>query len=306
MLFFIRLRVILLILIAISFFTVSSSFAGDTNNLPPSGQLSESAQAEESMDLYSYNRYRNAGFVVADEPDVGKIIGRVEYWSALNQGDIVFINIGTNQGAKVGDKYSVFSKDRMIVNPVQRRGFRHEEPYLYNDPYRKDEWVTHSWFLPDPMGRLVQHSGILEIIETGVDKSKAVILQSNEPINVGFSLAKYSPITHVMVSTNFIPPKKNISGIVLAFKRDPPSLDGDGEIVYVDVGKNHNVEVGDRLVAYLIPQTEDEKINDGAITHMLPHIIAELVVVKVTPNTSSALILQSDRPITPGTRVRSK
>ena len=126
MLFFIRLRVILLILIAISFFTVSSSFAGDTNNLPRSGQLSESFQAEKSIDLYSFNKYRNTGFVVADEPEVGKIIGRVVYWSALNHGDIVFINIGTNQGAKVGDKYSVFSKDRMIVNPVPRRGFRHE------------------------------------------------------------------------------------------------------------------------------------------------------------------------------------
>jgi len=306
MLFFIRLRVILLILIAVSLFTVSSPLAGGPNSLPQSGRLSESAQAQKSMDIYSYNMYRNAGFVVDDEPEVGKVIGRVGYWSALNHGDIVFINIGTNKGAKVGDKYSVFSKDRMIINPVKRRDFRHEEPYRYNYPYRKDEWIAHSLFLPSPMGRVVQHSGILKIIETGVDKSKAVILKCNEPINVGFSLAKYSPITNVMVTTDFIPPKKNISGIVLAFKRDPTSLDGDGAIIYVDVGKNHNVEVGDRLVAYLIPETEDEKINDGDITQMLPHIIAEMVVVKVTPNSSSVLILQSDRPITPGTRVKSK
>ena len=306
MLFFIRLRVISLILITISIFAVSSSIAGDTNSLPQSGRLSEGTQAEEPRDLFSYNQYRNAGFVVADEPEVGKVIGRVEYWTALNQGDIIFIDIGTSKGAKVGDKYSVFSKDRMLVNPVKRRGFRHEELYMHNDPYKKDEWVAHHFFLPSPIGRVVQHSGIIEIIETGVDKSKAIILKCNELIYVGYSLAKYKPIKHVMVSTDFIPPKKNLSGIILSFKRDPTSLDGDSEIVYLDVGANHKVEIGDRLVAYFIPQTEDEKINDGNITHMLQHIIGELVIVKVKPNTSSALILQSDRPITPGTRVRSK
>lgn len=306
MLFFIRLRVISLILIAVSIFAVSSTFAGSTNSLPQSGRLSESGQAEKSVDLYSYNQYRNAGFVAADEPEVGKIIGRVEYWTALNQGDIVFINIGTSQGAKVGDKFSVFSKDRMLVNPVKRRGFKHEEVYIHNEPYRKDEWVAHSFFLPAPMGRVIQHSGIIEIIETGIDRSKAVILKSNEVINVGFSLAKYTPIKHVMVGTDFIPPKKNLSGIILSFKRYSPTFDGDGEIVYLDLGANHKVEVGDRLVAYLIPQTEDEKINNGFITHMLPHIIGELVVINVQPDTSSALILQSDRPITPGTRVKSK
>lgn len=313
MFIFIRLGVMLLILAVVPLLMGSSSFAEDMQSLPSSGKLvGESTpgamgdSGQESRDLVAFEQYRNAGFVAADEPSVGSIIGRLDYWTALNVGDIAYIDIGTAKGAKVGDRYSIFSRDRTVRNPVQLREFQHEENYLYNRPYRQDELVAHSYFLPEPIGRVIQHSGILEIVETGLDKSKAIIRKSNEPIFLGYSLSKYSPIKPAMISSNFIPPKKNLEGVILAHKIEQPSMDGDGEIVYINIGSNHKVAVGDKLVAYLIPQTEDMKVNQGLVTPMLPHIIGNLLVVNVTPNSSSALVTQSDRQITPGTRVRSE
>lgn len=264
------------------------------------------AREQYKGDIIAYKQYRASGYVAPYGGSLGSIIGRLGYWTALNTGDIVYIDIGSDKGAKVGDHFSIISKDRSILDPVQRRDFEHEEKYLYDKPYRHDLWVTNPLFLPDELGVLARQVGILKITAISGDKSKAIILSSNSPVSMGDSLEKFSFERPAMVSSSYVPAKKNIRGHLLAHKSISPTIEGDGEIMYLNVGAAQNVANGDRFVAYLIPQTEDFILNGRIVTPMLEHIIGELVVVRVKQNTSTVKVVKATRTLTPGTRVRSK
>lgn len=279
----------------------------DEEPFPLSGVLSEDTFREGyDGDIIAFKQYRAAGYVAPFSASLGSIIGRLDYWTALNEGDVVYIDIGTNKGAKLGDRYSIISKDTSLLDPVDRRGFQHEEVYKYNQPYRHDLWIASPLFLPNDVGHRVLQVGILEITQIGADKSEARVLVSTDAIYVGDSLGVFSPERPSMVSATFVPPKKNIRGHLLGYKLVSPTVDGQGEIMYLNVGLAQNVALGDRFVAYMIPQTEDVKVNGGDLTPMLKHIIGEMVVVRIKQNSSSVLVLKSTRPLTPGTLVMSK
>jgi hypothetical protein len=304
-------------MIVATFLMVHLSIANEMV-LPQSGIISDKAVTGSAArevyrgDIIAYKQYRASGYVAPFSGSLGRIIGKLNYWTALNEGNVVFIDIGTNKGAKVGDHFSIISRDRSVIDPVDIQGFiyntpfHQEEKYLYNEPYRHDLFYSSPLYLPDEVGRLVRQVGILKITETSSDKSKAVILASNDAIYIGDSVGEFSFEKPAMVSTTYIPAKKNIRGHLLAHKLISPTVDGDGEIMYIDVGTAQNVEVGDRFMAYLIPETEDVRINDGDITPMMEHNIGELVVVRVKQNTATVKVLKSDRTLTPGTRVKSK
>jgi len=317
MLSLIRLGIISLITIIATLLMVHLSIADETV-LPQSGIISEkpiSGSAAREIyegDIIAYKQYRASGYVAPFSGSLGMIIGKLDYWTALHEGNVVFIDIGTNKGAKVDDHYSIFSRDRSVIDPVEIQGFKYntpfhrEEEYLYDNPYRHELLYSSPLYLPDEVGRVVRQVGILKITETSPDKSKAVILASNDAIYIGDSIGEFSFERPAMVSTTYIPSKKNIRGHLLAHKLESPTIEGDGEIMYINVGTAQNVEVGDRFMAYLIPETEDVRINDGDITAMMEHNIGEMVVVRVKQNTATVKILKSDRSLTPGTRVKSK
>ncbi len=310
MLSFIRLGVISLVLIAASFVLVNLSIAGE-KPLPTSGVLSDQTVGDGQREIYqgdviAYKQYRASGYVSPSSGSMGNIIGRLGYWTALNEGDVVFIDIGSNKGAKVGDHFSIINKDREILDPVERRDFEYEENYRYDKAYRHDLWVASPLFLPMEVGVLVRQVGILKITEISGDKSKATILASNSPISIGDSLEKFSFERPAMISSTYVPATKNIRGHLLAHKSHSPTVEGNGEIMYINVGTAQNVANGDRFVAYLIPQTEDDRVNGRVVTHMLEHIIGELVVVRVKQNTATVKVVKATRTLTPGTRIRSK
>ena len=317
MLSLIRLGAISLIMIMASFLLVHFSIAND-RLLPQSGIISENqvtgsaAREVYNGDVIAYKQYRASGYVAPFSVSLGRIIGKLNYWSALHEGNVVFIDIGTNKGAKVGDHFSIISKDRSVIDTVEIDGFKYitpfhrEEKYLYDEPYRHELLYSSPIFLPDEVGRVVRQVGILKITETSSDKSKAVILVSNDAIYIGDSVGEFSSERPAMVSSAYIPAKKNIRGHLLAHKLVSPTIDGDGEIMYINVGTAQNVELGDRFMAFLIPETENERINDGDITPMMEHNIGELVVIRVKQHTATVKVVKADRTLTPGTRIKSK
>ena len=114
MLSFIRLGVISLVLIAASFVLVNLSIAGE-KPLPTSGVLSDQTVGDGQREIYqgdviAYKQYRASGYVSPSSGSMDNIIGRLGYWTALNEGDVVFIDIGSNKGAKVGDHFSIINK----------------------------------------------------------------------------------------------------------------------------------------------------------------------------------------------------
>ena len=317
MLSLIRLSAISLIMVMATLLMVHFSIAND-RVLPQSGIISEnqvtgSAGREVyNGDVIAYKQYRASGYVAPFSGSLGRIIGKLNYWTALNEGNVVFIDIGTNKGAKVDDHFSIISKDRAVIDPVEIQGFKYntpfhrEEQYLFDEPYRHDLFYSSPLYLPEEVGRLVRKVGILKIIETSPDKSKAIILTSSDAIYIGDSVGEYSRERPNMVSTTYVPAKKNVRGHLLAHKLVSPTLDGDGEIMYINVGTAQNVEIGDRFMAFLMPETENERINDGDVTPMMEHNIGELVVIRVKQNTATVKVVKADRSLTPGTRVKSK
>lgn len=143
------------------------------------------------------------------------------------QNDYMYINLGYHKGAKVGDMYSV----------VRPRG------------QVKSEWSSKS-----NLGFYVQEVGALQIVDVKNEVSVAKITRSCDTFQLGDLIQpievrnppsfKQTPSLDLFASTSGGPRGR----IVLA--RDHAEMLARDFIVYVDLGAEDHVQVGDRLTIF--------------------------------------------------------
>jgi hypothetical protein len=167
-------------------------------------------------------------------------------------------------------------------------------------------------------GEVVRVVGALRIKDFDADKkvARAVITEALEPIERGFE------VTDVPHRLALVPPKKNgkdLEGHIVSSSRGLGQL-GKEQVVFIDVGANAGVEVGNRFVVVrqgdpwrktlkqkeerlgaLVPETHPIAAED------LPkEVVGELHVLYVRPDTSTAIISSAAFELNPGDRVEMR
>ncbi|MDH3492727.1 MAG: hypothetical protein OEM82_04190 [Acidobacteriota bacterium] len=143
------------------------------------------------------------------------------------EGDALYLNAGSNNGVKVGDMYSV----------IRPRGS-----------------VNSDWTSKSSLGVYVQEVGAVEVVNVKPEVSVA-------RVKVNCSVVMFGDLVTPMVEREspmfvkrepldlFADPSGKASGrIVMA--RDGAELIGREMIVYLDLGREDNVKVGDYLTVY--------------------------------------------------------
>jgi len=161
------------------------------------------------------------------------------------QGDFLYISAGQNRGVKVGDMFSV-------IRPRGR--------------------VSRQWTNKRNLGFYVQEIGMVEVVRVKNEVSVARVRTSCDNLLLGDLVQSVPPRTSPLFEKRpaldlFAEPTGKASGrIVMA--RDNQELLAREQIVYIDLGAEDNVKVGDRLTVFrplgtgnIFDRVEREEVN---------------------------------------------
>lgn len=240
--------------------------------------------------IISFTEMNCAGFFGANAiPTNLAIMGgeEGELHTYFHDHNIVYLNKGKNGGIRPGDEFFIIRPiSKFADNGIQFKEAQSQSKYGY---YYQD------------MGRL-------RTIIVNERSSIAEIVFACEEILAGDQLMPYESRAIPSVSPRgsldrFAPPSGKVRGHIF-FTKEYRTLLGNGHIVYIDAGQKKNVKVGDifRVYRQLTPENISTS-NRSAYNRNkkefeeVRKIIGELVVLRIEPNTSTAMVVSSSEEI---------
>lgn len=143
------------------------------------------------------------------------------------QGDNIYISMGANRGVKVGDMFSV-------IRPRGR--------------------VETRWTKKRNLGFYVQEVGAVEIVNVKAEVSVARIVSSCDNFLLGDLVqpipSRVSPLVVQRPMLNLFADSSGKTSGRIFMARDGQELLGREQIVYIDLGTEDNVKVGDYMTIY--------------------------------------------------------
>ncbi len=189
----------------------------------------------------------------------------------VGQEDFVYTDIGTEMGAKSGDKYSIIKKVKKVHHPETGKFMGYK-------------------FLP---------LGSLELVDMEAKSSRALITNSYLEISPGSWLTPYQDKRHEITLKAA---DKNLDGYIIESKMGNITI-GEGDVVYLDLGKTQGLAVGNLL--YVVRDVPLDKTYVKRDVGALPQLVlGALVVAETADNTSTALVIKSAETIYLGDKVK--
>jgi len=204
---------------------------------------------------------KQTAFVEKSDLDKSSAIdGSVDEKVLLGNGDSVYLSYPPGKPPRVGEKYSIYQPD----NPVTSGGTE--------------------------VGAYVHVLGTVEVVSVKQDKrARGVIVEANQEIERG---AKVGPLVKTFKTVPPSPPKVDAQGTVVAMLTHE-QLIGQGEVVFIDLGKRSGIEVGNRMFVVrrgdAYPRTMNTQI--GQDDRQFPaRALGEIVIVEVGDHISIGLV----------------
>jgi hypothetical protein len=236
---------------------------GATAQLDPEGSADTPPPVDNLPAPASRTRVGLKQRAFVEKSDLDKSItvdGAPDEKQLLTIGDSVYLSYPPNNPPKVGQRYSVYRPD----NTVKAGG--------------KD------------VGSYVHILGALEIVSVKQDKrARGVIVEAHREIERG---AKIGPLIRRSNTVQPVPPRVAPQGNIVAMLAQD-QLIGQGEVVFIDLGKGSGVAVGNRMFVVrrgdaLPPQSRTTVgQNDPAFP---ARALGEIVIVEVGDKISIALV----------------
>lgn len=205
-------------------------------------------QQRPPMRVADKNNLYCAGYVQKSAIDTNnKLVGAVEEQEQFNysEGDLVYLNMGASKGVRTGDMMSV----------IRPRG-----------------QVRTRWTNKDGLGFYVQEVGALEIVRVKAEVSVARVKTSCDGILLGDLVQplqlRTSPLHQSRASLDlFADPTGKATGRLFMARDNQEAVTRD-QIVYIDLGAEDNVQIGDYLTIFrplgkgnLFISDEDESVS---------------------------------------------
>ena len=206
------------------------------------------------------------GFVHPDEWEhMGSIITAEPPRLIFSKGDIVYVNIGTKYGVKVGDMFTIFRSSKEVRHP--HTGKR--------------------------VGYKVAVQGELEITDVlGKKQSIAKIVNSRREITKG---SRIRPIESFVKEVIVKRGNGKTDGVIIA-KKTLAQLSGAGDVIYLDVGREDNVEPGNTMSIYTLPRRAVDP-DTGKRIKIPGTNIGKVILLNVGEETSTGIVIESTRQI---------
>jgi hypothetical protein len=262
----------------------------------------EAAQPGSATNSPDYSAVNCSGFVSDRVPDDMRVISgeQSNLKITFSHGDYVYINRGRDKGVQVGDRFSVVRPDK---DPVDVPWFKWQNKLI------------------KAMGQLYTDAGQLHVVNVQPNVSIAQVDFSCGYVQRGDIVRPYverpsPPFKDASTFDHFAPVSGKRVAMVVAAK-DYTQLYGKYAAVYVNLGSNQGVRIGDyfRIFRYegtlaeTAPQTRNyqyELYGFGSAHAKyswrdLPReVIGEGIVINEAPNASTMLITYSSLEVYAG------
>jgi hypothetical protein len=198
------------------------------------------------------------------------IDGSVDEKALLGDGDSVYLSYPQGKPPQVGQRYSIY-----VPGTKAKQGDK-------------------------VFGAYVNILGTLEVVSVKKDKrARGVIVQANQEIERG---AKVGPLVKSYKTVPPVQPTADAQGTIVGLlTRD--QLIGDGEVVFLSLGKSSGIAVGNRMTVVrrgdALPDTMEK--GAGADDRRFPaRALGEIVVVEVGDKISVGLVTLSVQEMSVG------
>ncbi|MBI1820841.1 MAG: LysM peptidoglycan-binding domain-containing protein [Nitrospirae bacterium] len=219
-----------------------------------------------------------SGFILKDSSAIGKIgeiIASENQHALLGEGDIVYLLPVSSHTFHIGERYSIYEVVRSIHHPQSHR----------------------------LMGKLIRVKGFVEIIPNQMPGSRketfsAKIVKSFDLISLKDFLMPYQSMDLIDLTLPF---PKELKGTIVG-TRDLKENNGPNDFVYLDKGSRDGVQRGHLFVVV----KNGKKVpffSPGGRERLPQRIIAELEVVSVQKETSTAIVAKSIEPVVVGDQI---
>jgi len=191
--------------------------------------------------------------------------------------DKVYINSGEVAGLHVGDKFSIIRIVKDVTHPVTKK----------------------------KLGFLVRTIGTLQITKVEAGVSEAEIIYTNEEVEEGDHIVPLIETQKEVMFRDVDPRYQTIplEGYIILCHSEEPLFSRE-EIVYIDVGEKDGVKPGNLFNVYK-PRREVKNAETGKKELAPEMIIGRMVVMTVSDDYATALILSSAEEFANGEHVRS-
>lgn len=222
---------------------------------------------------------RQNGFVEPGELDAaGKIVGSKEEKLMLASLDEVYIETSKSFPFKVGERYTIYKPLKTLRRPYGAK---------------------------ETLGNVVEIVGEVQVRQvTSGGIARAVIREALAPIERGF---RVGPLRRTYKLVDPTPNTVNREGVLIETLL-PSTVLGSEQLLFVDLGKESGMKVGNRL---LVVRRGDgsakvlslEPVDDKRFPR---EVVAELIIVDVRDKISAALITRSTKETRVGDRVEAR
>jgi hypothetical protein len=214
---------------------------------------------------------KQTAFVEKSDLDKSIVVdGAVDEKELLTIGDSIYLSYPANNPPKIGQKYSVYAPDQTVKAKGKEQG------------------------------AYVRVLGTVEVVSVKQDKkARAVITEANQEIERG---AKVGPLAKTFKNVPPVPAKVDLqANIVAMLTKD--QLIGQGEVVFVDVGKGSGIVVGNRMFVVRRGDAKPPQVKDtvGQDDRTFPaRSLGEIVIVEVGDKISIGLVTLSVQEMSVG------
>jgi hypothetical protein len=189
--------------------------------------------------------------------------GAVDEKELLSAGDSIYLSYPPNNPPKIGQRYSIYQPD----NAVGSGGKEH--------------------------GAYVRVLGTVEVVSVKQDKkARGVIVEANQEIERG---AKVGPLVKTFKNVAPVPAKVDAQGTIVAMLKQD-QLIGQGEVVFIDLGKSSGLEIGNRMFVVRRGDAKPPQSKDtvGQDDRRFPaRSLGQIVIVEVGDKISIGLVTLS-------------
>jgi hypothetical protein len=222
------------------------------------------------------------------------------YRLTFTYGDTIYINAGSEQGAKVGDLFDV-------IRPVA-------------DPMSETPWFRYQNMLTKAMGTRYADIGRLRVVHVDAKTSTVEVVLGCDLVQRGDTIlpfvARPAPQFHDVKLDKYAQPSgKKIAMVVTS--KDYNALNSAGNIVYVNLGSDQAVKIGDYFRVFRYQGSRNEAMYQEKDTafklfgfgsapvayewNNIPRtIVGEGIVLRTGPNSSTVLLTDSLRGVYSG------
>lgn len=222
----------------------------------------------------SYTVYGSEGFVLEKNVrPAGTVIGIQNDRILAGDDDIVYTDIGIAQGARGGEKFSIFRKDSTVIHPVTN----------------------------EVMGTKIIPLGTLQLTDMERRSSRAIIARVSKEISPGSYLMPYQENRRREIPLKMA--TRDLKGYILD-SYSGAGIIAAGDIVYIDLGSAQGAEPGNML--YIVRDvTLDQRYAEGRIDKLPQELLGALVILETGKKVATALVVKSIEAVYKGDRLVS-